>query len=110
MLQTAENVAKRYGIAKERMDHYGAGSQQRACAAQEAGLFNAEIAPITVTAGVGRQGAGPAHQRGHRERGRGLAARHHLRFHQGRAHGGAGAAVVTAGNASQFSDGAGRLR
>ena len=35
MLQTAENVAKRYGISKERMDHYGAGSQQKACAAQE---------------------------------------------------------------------------
>ena len=49
MLQTAENVAKRYGIAKERMDHYGAGSQQKACAAQEAGLFKDEIAPITVT-------------------------------------------------------------
>ncbi|NBW46476.1 MAG: acetyl-CoA C-acyltransferase, partial [Betaproteobacteria bacterium] len=46
MLQTAENVAKRYHIPKERMDEYGVGSQQRACAAQEAGLFNAEIAPI----------------------------------------------------------------
>jgi acetyl-CoA C-acetyltransferase len=52
MLETAENVAKRYGIARERMDHYGAGSQQKACAAQEAGLFKDEIAPITVTAGV----------------------------------------------------------
>eukprot|EP01036_Dinobryon_divergens_P039965 gene39965-52752_t len=50
MLQTAEQVAKRYGIAKERMDHYGAQSQQRACAAQEAGLFTAEIEPITDTA------------------------------------------------------------
>jgi acetyl-CoA C-acetyltransferase len=45
-------VAKRYGIPRERMDHYGAGSQQKACAAQEAGLFKDEIAPITVTAGV----------------------------------------------------------
>ena len=32
MLQTAENVAKRYNVAKDRMDHYGAGSQQKACA------------------------------------------------------------------------------
>ena len=39
MLQTAEQVAKRYGISRERMDHYGAGSQQKASAALEAGLF-----------------------------------------------------------------------
>ena len=42
MLQTAENVAKRYGISRERMDQYGAGSQQKACAAQAAGLRAAE--------------------------------------------------------------------
>ena len=52
MLQTAEQVAKRYGIGRERMDHYGAGSQQKAAAALEAGLFKDEIAPITVIAGV----------------------------------------------------------
>ena len=52
MLQTAEQVAKRYKISRERMDHYGAGSQQKAAAALEAGLFKDEIAPITVTAGV----------------------------------------------------------
>lgn len=52
MLQTAEQVAKRYGIARERMDQYGAASQQKACAAQEAGKFKDEIAPITVMAGV----------------------------------------------------------
>ena len=52
MLQTAEQVAQRYKISRERMDHYGAGSQQKAAAALEAGLFKDEIAPITVTAGV----------------------------------------------------------
>jgi acetyl-CoA C-acetyltransferase len=52
MLQTAEQVAKRYNIARERMDQYGAASQQKACAAQEAGKFKDEIAPITVMAGV----------------------------------------------------------
>ncbi|WP_280155294.1 acetyl-CoA C-acyltransferase [Piscinibacter sp. XHJ-5] len=52
MLQTAEQVAKRYGIARERMDQYGAQSQQRATAALEAGRFKDEIVPITVTAGV----------------------------------------------------------
>jgi len=52
MLQTAEQVAKRYKIGRERMDQYGAASQQRAAAALEAGKFKDEIAPITVTAGV----------------------------------------------------------
>jgi acetyl-CoA C-acetyltransferase len=52
MLQTAEHVAKRYNIGRDAMDEYGAASQQKACAAQAAGLFDAEIAPITVTAGV----------------------------------------------------------
>ncbi len=52
MLQTAEQVAKRYGIGRDAMDEYGAQSQQRASAALAAGLFEAEIAPITVTAGV----------------------------------------------------------
>ena len=52
MLQTAEQVAKRYKIGRDRMDEYGAASQQKACAAQAAGLFDAEIAPITVSAGV----------------------------------------------------------
>ena len=52
MLQTAEQVAKRYQISRDAMDHYGARSQQRATAALEAGLFTAEIAPITVKAGV----------------------------------------------------------
>ncbi|HET7865755.1 MAG TPA: beta-ketoacyl synthase N-terminal-like domain-containing protein, partial [Burkholderiaceae bacterium] len=39
MLQTAETVAKRYAIPRERQDQYGALSQQKACAAQEAGKF-----------------------------------------------------------------------
>ena len=52
MLQTAENVAKRYNISREAMDEYGAASQQKAAAALAAGLFKDEIAPITVTMGV----------------------------------------------------------
>ena len=52
MLETAETVAKRYKISRERMDEYGAASQQKAAAAQAAGLFADEIEPITVTAGV----------------------------------------------------------
>lgn len=50
MLQTAEQVASRYGISRERQDQYGARSQQRAAAATAAGLFRDEIVPITVIA------------------------------------------------------------
>lgn len=52
MLQTAEQVARRYHIARETQDAYGARSQQRAAAAQAAGHFDAEIAPLEVTMGV----------------------------------------------------------
>ena len=52
MLETAETVARRYGIARERQDEYGAQSQQRAAAAAAAGRFDAEIVPMTVTMGV----------------------------------------------------------
>ena len=52
MLQTAEEVAKRFNISRERMDRYGAQSQQRATAAQEAGKFDAEMVACTVLAGV----------------------------------------------------------
>ena len=52
MLQTAETVAKRYGIPREKQDEYGVQSQLRAAAAQAAGRFNDEIVPMTVTMGV----------------------------------------------------------
>ena len=52
MLQTAEQVAKRYNIGKDLQDEYGVRSQLRASKAQEQGLFRDEIAPIKVTMGV----------------------------------------------------------
>ena len=58
MLATAEVVAKRYAIARGRQDEYGVRSQLRAAAAQEAGRFAAEIAPITVTAGIADKDSG----------------------------------------------------
>src|SRR3984885_6214449 len=58
MLQTAETVAKRYSISKERQDEYGVQSQLRAAAAQAAGKFNDEIVPITVLAGVADKATG----------------------------------------------------
>ncbi len=47
MLQTAEVVAKRYGISREAMDEYGLQSQQRTAAAYEAGRYDAELVPVT---------------------------------------------------------------
>lgn len=106
MMQTAENVAKRYGIPKLRMDEFGAASQQKAAAARAAGKFADEIAPITVTAGVADPKTGMTtkqvtveHDEGIRE-GTTLEAVAGIRT-------AVPGGVVTAGNASQFSDGAG---
>jgi acetyl-CoA acetyltransferase family protein len=49
MLQTAEFVAKKYGITREAQDRYSLASQQRTAAAQAAGRFDAEIVPFTTT-------------------------------------------------------------
>ncbi|WP_427963889.1 acetyl-CoA C-acyltransferase [Altererythrobacter sp.] len=49
MLQTAETVSKRYGISRDVQDEYALQSQQRTAAAQEAGKFDDEIVPVTTT-------------------------------------------------------------
>ena len=106
MMQTAEQVAKRYGVSKERMDRYGAESQQKACAAQEKGLFDAEIAPITVTAGVADAQLGLRSKEVTVKADEGLrpgTTYESIKDIRTAVPGG----VVTAGNASQFSDGAG---
>jgi hypothetical protein len=82
MLQTAEQVAKRYNIGRDAMDEYGAASQQKATAALEAGLFKAEIAPITVTAGVADKVMGLMTKEVTVEPRRRHPRRHHLRRHQ----------------------------
>jgi acetyl-CoA C-acetyltransferase len=52
MLQTAEVVAKRYGISRDAMDEYALQSQQRTAAAQAAGYYDREIVPVTTTMAV----------------------------------------------------------
>jgi acetyl-CoA C-acetyltransferase len=106
MLQTAENVARRYAIPKERMDHYGAASQQKACAAQEKGLFQDEIVPVTVTAGVADATLGLRSKEVTVSADEGLRPGTTYEGIQGIRAAMPGG-VVTAGNASQFSDGAG---
>ena len=106
MLQTAEQVAKRYNISRDAMDEYGAASQQKACAAQAAGLFDAEIAPMTTIMGVADKALGlitkevtVSKDEGTREG----TTKEGISGLRSALPGG----LVTAGNASQFSDGAG---
>jgi acetyl-CoA C-acetyltransferase len=108
MLQTAEQVAKRYGIARDRMDEYGAASQQKATAAQAAGLFEAEIAPITVTMGVADPVMGLSTKQVTVSRDEGIregTTKEGISGIKPAVPGG----VIAAGNASQFSDGGGAV-
>ena len=107
MLQTAETVAKRYNIARQAQDEYGVQSQQRACAAAAAGKFKDEIVPITVRTAVADKATGQivskevtlSDDEGRRE-GTTLEAVSQIRS-------ALPGGVIAAGNASQFSDGAG---
>ena len=108
MLQTAELVAQRYGISRAQMDAYGASSQQKAVAALAAGLFTAEIAPITVTMGVADKVRGlmtkevtVSQDEGIRD---GTTAEGIAGLRSAMPGG-----LISAGNASQFSDGGGAV-
>ena len=106
MLQTAEQVAKRYGITRDAMDEYGAASQQKACAAQAAGLFDDEIAPIEVIMGVADPKLGLMTKKVTVSRDEGTregTTKEGISGIRSAMPGG----LVSAGNASQFSDGAG---
>ncbi|MBX3656005.1 MAG: acetyl-CoA C-acyltransferase [Ramlibacter sp.] len=106
MLQTAEQVAKRYNIGRDAMDEYGAASQQKACAAQAAGKFDDEIAPITVKAGVADAVMGLITKEVTVSKDEGLregTTKEGISGIKPAIPGG----VISAGNASQFSDGAG---
>ena len=106
MLQTAETVAKRYGISRERQDHYGVESQQRAAAAAAAGKFNDEIVPIKVLTG-----AADPETRQLLTREVTLSSDEGIRAdttYEGvsKIRSALPGGVISAGNASQFSDGA----
>ncbi len=106
MLETAEFVSKKYGITRDQQDAYAFSSQQRTAQAQRDGLFDDEIVPITVTTLVAdkRTGASEAREitlskdEGNRPdtTAEGLATLRAV-LPDG---------SVTAGNASQLSDGA----
>ena len=106
MLETAEIVAKRYQISRQRQDEYGVRSQQRASAALAAGLFDAEIIPVTTTMRVIDKDTGEHHLREVT-----IAADEGIRADTtldavSKIKTAVPDGVITAGNASQFSDGA----
>ncbi len=106
MLQTAETVAKRYNISKFAQDEYGVRSQQRAAAAQAAGLFKDEIVPMTTTMGVVDKATGRITKREVTiDSDEGIRPDTTLEAVQ-KIRSALPGGVVTAGNASQFSDGA----
>ncbi|OJW69563.1 MAG: acetyl-CoA acetyltransferase [Sphingomonadales bacterium 63-6] len=105
MLQTAEVVANRYGISREAQDAYALQSQQRTAAAQVAGKFDDEIVPVAATMAVANKETGEitkhevtiAKDEGNRPETtlEGLASLNPV----------VPGGVITAGNASQLSDG-----
>ncbi len=107
MIDTAEVVAKRYGISREDQDAYGLESQRRTAAAKEAGRFDAEIVPIATRMAVTDKQTGEvsfkdvelAADEGPRPdtNAEGLAGLKPVR---------GDGMTITAGNASQLSDGA----
>jgi acetyl-CoA C-acetyltransferase len=106
MLQTAETVASRYKISRERQDEYGVQSQQRAAAAQAAGRFNDEIVSMTTVMGVADKTSGMLMSKEVT-----IAADEGIRADTtlegvSKIRSALPGGVISAGNASQFSDGA----
>jgi acetyl-CoA C-acetyltransferase len=106
MLQTAEIVARRYHISRERQDEYGVRSQTLAAAAQAKGLFDAEIVPVTTTMLVTDKETGVVSEREVTiQADEGIRAGTTLEA-VSKIKSALPDGVITAGNASQFSDGA----
>ena len=107
MIDTAEVVGKRYNISRERCDEYALRSQQRTAEGQQSGKFAAEIIPVTTKMAVKDKDSGEVSMREvtlERDEGNrpettleGLAKLEPVRGPE---------KIITAGNASQLSDGA----
>jgi acetyl-CoA C-acetyltransferase/acetyl-CoA acyltransferase len=105
MLQTAETVGQRYGISREACDEYALQSQQRTAAAQEAGKFDDEIVAASASMGVQNKETGEITMHDvtltKDEGNRPSTTLENLQALKPVIEGG----IVTAGNASQLSDG-----
>lgn len=105
MLDTAEVVAKRYNISRERQDEYGVRSQLRAAQARSDGRFDAEIVPLETTMAVARPDGSVGTQSVTVMQDEGIRADTTLES-LSRIRTVLPGGVITAGNASQLSDGA----
>jgi acetyl-CoA C-acetyltransferase len=107
MIDTAEIVGDRYSVTREQCDEYALRSQQRTAAAQAAGLFDDEIIPVTATMGVKDKATGEVSMREVTlDRDEGNRPQTTLED-LGRLEPVRGPEkIITAGNASQLSDGA----
>ncbi|HUI98963.1 MAG TPA: acetyl-CoA C-acyltransferase [Usitatibacter sp.] len=106
MLETAENVSRRYGIPRDKQDEYGVRSQLRAAAASAAGRFADEIVPMTVRMGAADKESGRIFTKETT-----IAADEGIRPDTtlegvAKIRPALSGGVIAAGNASQFSDGA----
>jgi acetyl-CoA C-acetyltransferase len=107
MIQTAEVVGKRYAVSRERQDEYALRSQQRTAAAQAAGRFDDEIVPVTATMAVKNRETGETSmQQVTIDRDEGNRPQTTLEDLQKLQPVMGPEAMITAGNASQLSDGA----
>jgi acetyl-CoA C-acetyltransferase len=107
MLQTAENVASRYQIPREDQDRYGVQSQLRAAAALSAGRFKDEIAPMEVVMAAADKDSGRLMTRAVTvDADEGIRPDTNYEA-VARIRTATPGGVIAAGNASQFSDGAG---
>lgn len=111
MLETAEVVARRYGISREQQDEYALESQRRTAAAQEAGAFDDEIVPLSstkltkdkATGEIGSEEVTLDRDEGNRP---GTRLEDLSTLNPVLAKDGSEGFSITAGNASQLSDGA----
>lgn len=111
MLETAEVVAERYGVPRDQQDEYALESQRRTAAAQDAGAFDDEIVPLPstmltkdkATGEIGRQQVALAQDEGNRP---GTTIEDLTKLEPVLAKEGTEGLSITAGNASQLSDGA----
>ena len=103
MMITAENVADQWGLTREELDAFAAASQNKACAARDAGKFKDEIVPVEINMGTERGSGTGDTDEGPRD-GQTPEVLAKLRCCSGKEGG-----VVTAGNASGINDGAAAL-
>jgi acetyl-CoA acetyltransferase family protein len=107
MIETADNVARRYHVSREAQDEYALESQRRTAAGQQAGRFDAEIVPLKTTKAVeNKETKEITHEESYLRQDEGNRPETNLEGLQKLKPVRGDGNFITAGNASQLSDGA----